>query len=304
MSARGRKPSIAARRATALAHGRLAWANESEVGRAWLERLPRLLDECVEQWSLRIGEPFPSAWLSLALPAQLADGGDAVLKICFPHHESEHEAEALAHWAGNGAIRLLAHDRTRWALLIERCRPGTPLSELEADAAIAVFVDLLPRLWVPADEPFLALADEAASWASYLPATWERAGQPFERALLDAAIGALRELAPTQRERVLLHQDLHADNVLRAQREPWLAIDPKPLVGEREFGIAPVVRGSELGHSERDVRHRLDRLTRELDLDRERAAGWALAQTLAWACENDRALPEHVEAAWWLLGAT
>ena len=290
----------AARRATALAHGRLAWANESEVGRAWLERLPRLLDECVEQWSLRIGEPFPSAWLSLALPAQLADGGDAVLKICFPHHESEHEAEALAHWEGNGAVRLLAHDRTRHALLVERCRPGTPLSELEADAAIAVFVDLLPRLWVPAGEPFLALADEAASWASDLPATWERAGRPFERALLDAAIGALRELAPTQRERVLLHQDLHADNVLRAEREPWLVIDPKPLAGEREFGVAALVRGGELGSSRRAVWHRLVHLTEELGLDRERVRAWTLAQTIAWAFEGDRVLPYSIECARWL----
>src|ERR671938_824127 len=95
--------------------------------------------------------------------------------------------------------------------------------------------------------------------------------QPFERRLLDAALEALSELPGTQGEQVLLNQDLHGDNVLAAQREPWLVIDPKPLVGEREFGLAPIVRSFELGHSRRDVEYRLDRLSTDLGLDRERA---------------------------------
>jgi streptomycin 6-kinase len=269
--------------------------------RAWLARLPQLRDECAEQWALQLGKPFADASASLALPAKLPDGGDAVLKLCFPHRESEHEADALARWRGNGAVRLLAHDRERWALLLERCRPGTPLSDLEADAALDVIVGLLSRLWVVVGQSFRLLADEAAWWSSYLAERWERAGRPFERELLDAGLGALHDLSPTQGEQVLLHQDLHAGNILRSEREPWLVIDPKPLVGEREFGLAPVIRSGELGHSEQDVRHRLDRLSSELDLDRDRARRWALGQTLAWA-EGDSAR-EHVETARWLAAA-
>ena len=295
-------------KAPAAARGRfvppdgLRWASATDAGRAWLERLPRLLDESVEEWSLEVGEPFRYAYASLALPAKLPDGGDAVLKICFPHRESEHEAAALARWNGEGAVRLLAHDARRWALLIERCRPGTALRELGADAALDVVVGLLPRLWVPAGDPFRPLAEEAAWWASYLPDRCEQAGRPLERALVDAAVEALHDLAPTQGEQVLLHQDLHADNILRAEREPWLVIDPKPLVGEREFGLAPLVRGFELGHSERDVRHRLDRLSAELALDRERARLWSLAQTLAWSFGSEY-LEQHVDTARWLLNA-
>jgi streptomycin 6-kinase len=226
-----------------------------------------------------------------------ADGGGAVLKICFPDRESEHEAEALVRWHGHGAVRLLAYDRDSRALLLERCSPGTPLSELEPERALDVLAGLLPRLWVPVGEPFRPLADEAAHWTDSLPASWERAGRPFERALLDAGLAALRELAPTQGEAVLLHQDLHAGNVLHAEREPWLVIDPKPLAGEREFGLAPIVRGSELGGSRADVLRRLDRLSGELGLDRERARGWALAQTLAWAFADGSAIPGHVEVA-------
>jgi streptomycin 6-kinase len=254
-------------------------------------------------WSLVLGDPFAYAYASVAVPATLPDSGEAVLKICLPHRESEYEAEALAHWNGRGAVRLLAHDSERWALLLERCRPGTHLRELAPDAALDVIVGLLPRLWIPAGEPFRPLADEADWWTSYLPEKWERAGHPFEQELLEAALAAVGELVPTQGQAVLVNQDLHADNILRAEREPWLAIDPKPLLGEREFGLAPVIRASELGHSERDVRHRLDRLTKELGLERERARGWALAQTLAWAWEDDDVLFAHVETARWLASA-
>lgn len=163
-----------------------------------------------------------------------------------------------------------------------------------------MLIGLIPRLWKPVGEPFTPLADEARHWSRQLRSRWERAGRPFERDLLDAALDLMHDLGESQGEQVLLHQDLHADNVLRSQREPWLVIDPKPLVGEREFTVAPVVRAYELGHSPALVERRLDRLTSELGLDRERARGWTIAQTLAWAFEGDRVLPAHVETARWL----
>jgi streptomycin 6-kinase len=188
-------------------------------------------------------------------------------------------------------------------MLLERCEPGTPLCAAGSEVALDVIGALLPRLSKPAGEPFHLLADEAAWWASYLPGQWEESRRPFERRLLDAAVAALRELPPTQGDHVLLNQDLHADNVLAAQRERWLLIDPKPLVGEREFALAPVVRGAELGHSRRDVLHRLDRLTSDLSLDRERARGWTIGQTLAWAYEGGRWSDEHLDVVRWLLEA-
>jgi streptomycin 6-kinase len=117
--------------------------------------------------------------------------------------------------------------------------------------------------------------------------------------LLAAALEAIGELASTQGEEVVLHQDLHTGNVLSAAREPWLAIDPKPLLGEREFGLAPIVRGVELGHSREHVLHRLDRLSRELGLDRRRACGWTFVQTLAWSIDTV-VWTEMVEIARWL----
>ncbi len=256
--------------------------------------------ECARRWRLTLGEPYPQGAAGYAVRAQLADGTPAVLKLIHPHRESEHEADALSLWDGAGAVRLLDRHDDASAILMERCEPGTPLSAAGPARALDVLVDLLPRLWVPAGEPFHTLAAEAAWWVGYLPGEWEAAGRPFERRLLDAAVEALAALAPTQGEQVLLHQDLHGDNVLAAQREPWLAIDPKPLTGEREFAVAPIVRSTELGHSRRAVLHRLDRLTAELGLDRDRARGWTIGQTIAWAIGGPE---EHLDVVRWLLEA-
>jgi streptomycin 6-kinase len=263
----------------------------------WLARVPDLVRECVEEWELRLGEPYGAGAAGYTARAELPDGTPAVLKISFPHRESEHEPDALELWDGDGAVRLLARDDARAAMLLERCEPGTYLSSLELDRALDVLIGLLPRLWKPAGEPFHTLADEAAWWLEYMPREWN--GR-YDRRLLQAAIDALQTLVPTQGEQVLVHQDFHGDNVLAAHREPWLVIDPKPLLAEREFGIAGVIRSPELGHSKRDVLRRLDRLTSELGLDRERARGWTIGQTIAWSGGRDH-VGTHIDVVRWLL---
>ena len=278
---------------------RLEWLRATPDGADWLAALPARVREVTDEWGLALGEPYPDSFVALVLPVTSARG-DAVLKLQFPHRESEHEAAALARWDGNGAVRLLARDGSRHALVLERCTPGTHLAEAGPERALDVLAGLLPRLWLPAGAPFTSLAEEAARWAEHLPADWERAGRPFERALLDAALDLLGSLTPSQGEQVLVHQDLHGDNVLAAEREPWLVIDPKPLAGEREFSLAPIIRSFELGHSDGAVRYRLDRLSAELGLDRDRARGWAIAQTVAWSIESDFRT-QHLATARWLL---
>lgn len=236
------------------------------------------------------------------MPVVRRDRRPAVLKIQWPDRESEHEADALAAWNGNGAIRLLEWDPVRRALLVERCLPGTPLSQIDPQKALEILVGLLARLWIPAPPALRSLRDKVAEWADTLPAEWERAGRPVERRLIDAALAAMHELVATHGPEVLVHQDLHAENVLRAEREPWLVIDPKPLRAEREFGIASIVRGAELGHSREAVLDRLDRLCEALHLDRERARRWTIAQTLAWTTFGaDDLSARHIDVARWLL---
>jgi len=270
--------------------------------RDWRERVPELLEAAVARWGLTLGEAYPPGAAGHVVRATLTDGAPAVLKLVFPHREAEHEADALAVWNGDGAVRLLAVDDEGWAFVMERCEPGELLARSDSDSALDVLVAVLPRLWLSVTEPFHTLADEVAVWLDEIPRAWELAQRPIDRSLVDETMEALLELSTSQGEQVLLHQDLHTDNVLAAERESWLVIDPKPLRGEREFSVAPIVRDYVLGHSQRDVIRRLDRLTSELGLDRDRARWWTIGQTVAWMFESSQ-LHVHAETVQWLRAA-
>jgi len=277
----------------------LKWLGRHEAGTRWLDRLPLVLDELVERWGLKpSGEPFSGGSLAYVVPVSRG-GARFVLKVQWPHDEAAHEAEALKTWNGDGAVRLIDHDGERRALLLEECVPGTYLADAHHPDSLGVLAGLLPRLWKPVGQPFLPLSDVARQWALHLPKAWERAGRPCERLLVDAALEHLQALPPTQGEEVLVHQDLHGHNVLAAARQPWLVIDPKPLRGEREFSLAPIIRSFEFGHSERATRSRLDRLSTELGLNRARVIGWTVAQTMAWSFDS-RFREHHHETARWL----
>lgn len=274
---------------------RLERLRSTARGRAWLDSLPEAVEESAAHWGLELDDPFPDSFTSLAIPGRTFHGSDVVLKIPYVDRETEHEAHALRAWAGDGAILLLDEFSDRGALLLERCIPGTPVPP---ERGLDVLIRLLPRLWKPATAPpFRTLAEEASHWA----VTLEAARQVNPR-LVDAALEAISFLASSQGEQVLLHQDLHGSNVLAAEREPWLVIDPKPLVGEREFGLAPIIRSLELGDSRRRTVHRLDRLAGELGLSRERSRLWCIAQTVAWSL-GEGGVPEHEQVVEWLLEA-
>jgi streptomycin 6-kinase len=257
------------------------WSHEPE----WLALLPTLARECAEAWSLTLEDPVDTPH-SLVVPS-----GDVVLKLNAPSHvEADTEGDALGLWAGRGAVRLLARDDERRALLVERCVPGTCLWDAGVDET-AVVAELMPRLQIEigAAHPFTLLADEADRWADEVPRQYSEAGSPFEPELLDAALDVYRSVDRTASH--LVNQDLHGGNILRAQREPWLVIDPKPLVGERELEASALLRNTT------EVSRWLDVLA-DLGLDRERARGWGVAHNLAWAWdERDGWLEQHVEEA-------
>lgn len=269
------------------------WRGEPE----WLAGLPRLARECADQWGLVLEQPIDSP-RALVVPA-----GEAVLKLNTPSHfEADHEAAALACWAGSGAVRLLARDDGRRALLIERCRPGTRLRESEADP-FAVIADLLPRLWLEpgAGHPFRSMADEAMRWTEEVTRRYEMAGRPFERRLLSVALDTFDSADRTARS--LVNQDLHGANILRAEREPWLLIDPKPAVGEREMSAVGLLANAAWDGGVGAVRRWLGALG-ELGLDRDRLRDWGVAHALAWGSDRDgRWSPSSVEAARTILSA-
>lgn len=204
--------------------------------------------------------------------------------------ESVHEPEALAFWDGHGAVRLIDRDPRSRAYLIERCVPGTPLGRDYDDAALEAIASALERLWraPSADVRWRRIDEVAARWTEELPRDRERHGRPYEQRLLDEALDALRTLPATQERLVLCHQDLHGGNLLRAEREAWLAIDSKPIVAEPAYDAVPAVRDLDsTGRiTVRQLRRRLDVLSERLGVERERVRLWGLAKHLAWGTDG------------------
>ena len=200
-------------------------------GTAWLDSLPRAITDLKQHWSLTLGPPFEEeASCSWVAPCVRQDGTPAVLKIGLPHMEAENEIDGLLFWDGDPTVFVLEADLELNAMLLERCEPGTTLREQPEKEQDQVIAKLLKRLWrAPPDPyPFRPLSEMIASWtkealeADHLPDTGlaKEGLRIFEALLNDVPCD------------VLLATDLHAGNVLRAQREPWLVIDPKPFYGD------------------------------------------------------------------------
>lgn len=268
------------------------------AGVVWLRGLPALVEECAARWRLEVGPPFLPLYYNYVAPAARADGTRVVLKVCFPDDETPTEREALRLFEGRGAARLLDADEGRGALLLERLEPGTKLEELcEADdgratSAAAVVLRSLRRPAPDAGE-FPSVADWGEGFARHR-ARFEGASGPLPARLFEEAEALFRELNDSAAEPVLLHGDLHQGNIVAARREPWLAIDPKGLLGEPAYEVGALLRnpiGQILGRPglARLMARRVRRLSDELGFERERVRGWGVSQAMlaaVWSCED------------------
>jgi streptomycin 6-kinase len=200
---------------------------------SWKTGLPKAIRELQQRWKVTLGAPCDGT-ASWAAPAVRADGTHAVLKLGLPHMEADHEIDGLRLWDGEPTVRLLEADVALNAMLLERCEPGTSLRELPEPGQDVVLAKLLRRLWrqPPAGHAFRPLSAMMRHWSdetTAAAAAWNDAG------LVREGLQLFKELSRPASTDVLLATDLHAGNVLRAEREPWLVIDPKPFVGDPAY---------------------------------------------------------------------
>ncbi len=269
-----------------------AMANRGPDWQDWVDRLPAVLDDLLRQWRLSIDGSATHGYCSLVVPVRTPESVAAMLKVGFPDEESEHEHIALRRWGGRGAVRLLAADPHRRALLLERLhsRDLTSLSDNEACQAVA---SLYRIVHVPALPQLRTLSACIGRWTDELAALPRNA--PIPRRLVEQAIALGTDLATDRSvdDRVL-HTDLHYANVLAGTREPWLVIDPKPVNGDPHYEIAPMLwnRWDELaGDIRAGVRRRFWTLVDAAGFDDERARAWVLvrmAHNAMWAVQEDQ----------------
>ena len=278
-----------------LPDGVLGMARRGPAWASWVDALPRLVAEVLEEWQLVADGDLMHGFCALVVPVRTAGRRPAVLKIAFPDEESEHEHLALQHWHGHGAVQLLRADPHRRVMLLERLHHEdlTDLWDLEACEVVA---GLYPRLHVPAPPQLRSLTSYVGRWAADLDELPRSA--PIPRRLVEQASALARDLCADEASTgVMIHGDLHYENVLAGDREPWLVIDPKPMSGDPHYELAPMLwnRFEELaGDTRNGVRRRFHALVDAAGLDEDRARAWVVVREVLnamWALHD--AAREH-----------
>ena len=247
----------------------------------WVDRLPALLAGLLEEWELSSDGWMMHGFVALVVPVRTAGGRPAALKVSFPDEESEHEHLALQRWGGRGAVRLLRADPRRSAMLLERLHQER-LTEMWDVEACEIVAGLYGLLHVPALPQLRLLTSYVETWAGEMEALPRNA--PLPRRLVEQAISLSRDfVADPASVGTMIHGDLHYENVMAADRAPWLAIDPKPMSGDPHYELAPMLwnRFDELAGDVRDgVRRRFHALVDHAGLDEHRARDWVVVRML------------------------
>nr|WP_238162808.1 aminoglycoside phosphotransferase family protein [Kribbella capetownensis] len=268
--------------------------NHSERSPEWLASLPATATTYLDRWQLSVtGDPL-SGEASLILPVVRQDGTEAMLKLQSVNDESEAEALALRSWNHDDVVEVLEDDPATSTLLLERLEPRTLDDLPDHVEATRILAELLVRLSaVPAPPGIRRLADIAGAMVEDAPGLIPRLADPAEQRLVRRFVAQVTELLPDSGDR-LLHWDLHYYNVMAAQRQPWLVIDPKPLAGDPGFEVFPVLwnRWDDLvatGDLPKAIRDRFDLMLEVTAIDRDRALGWTagrILQNVLWFTED------------------
>ncbi|WP_377272208.1 aminoglycoside phosphotransferase family protein [Peterkaempfera sp. SMS 1(5)a] len=252
---------------------------EGEPGAAWLAQLPRLVDELLEHWGCVPDGAVMHGGVGVIVPVRRRGRGTAVLKVSFPHPGNVHEPDAFAAWGGRGAVLLHERDDERFAMLLERVRPSTLAEVEDGDEVATVAGRISRRLAVPAPPGLPRLSEQAGAWEEQLRADAEELTHPLPGSVVDEAVETVRELGHAQPD-TLIHGDLHARNILRAEREPWLAVDPKGCAGDPAYDGGTLLKARAVVLLEADdcckaVHRVLDVFAEAAELDRGRVQRWA-----------------------------
>lgn len=261
-----------------------------EEGRQWIANLPSLIARYEAKWDLRVGQIYDLSYNFVAR-AVLRHGGHAVFKASVPNHELLTEIEALRVYDGRGSARLIRADPSGGAFLVECLEPGGSLAVLDNDdTATQIAAQVMGKLWrpAPAGSVFPAV-EEWASGLNQLRQFYSGGTGELPTRLVEMAEWHFANLLPSQTGRGLLHGDLHHGNILAAQRAPWLAIDPKGVLGEAEYETGAILRNQLKPPLKPLLDRRLALLSETLQFDRQRLIGWGLAQSVLsawWSIED------------------
>ncbi|WP_062205566.1 aminoglycoside phosphotransferase family protein [Streptomyces sp. NBRC 109706] len=254
-------------------------AREGAAGEKWLAQLPGIVGELLDRWGCVPDSGVRHGGVGVIVPVRRHGSEPAVLKVSFPHPGNVHEPDAFAAWAGRGAVRLYERDDARFGMLLERAEPTTLATLSDGDEVVRIAGRLGRRLAVAAPPGLPRLRERADAWEAELRRDAVELTHALAPRVVDAAVATVRELGRDQPD-TLVHGDLHPGNILRAEREPWLAVDPKGYAGDPAYDGGALLKSrapalTEAGDLRRAVHRALDVFAEAAEVDPERARRWA-----------------------------
>lgn len=270
-------------------------AIHKENGERWLAELDQLIKECEARWQMNMMEPFDLSYNYVA-PATLKEGTDIVVKLAIPSKEFLEEIEALKLFNGNGMVNVLDVDEKKGILLIERLIPGNTLATLEDDEkATRIAAQIMRRLWRPAlDNTQISTIDTREESLEKIYEGNPDGIGPITKEMLREAIGIFKRLQNEKSKRYLLHGDLHHYNILKSGDGSWTAIDPKGLIGDREYDVIQFLLNMLRDDLHPLIENRINILVEELNLDKQKILLWGFAHSVlanSWSLEDDNFNP-------------
>lgn len=270
----------------------------NKKGQAWLNELPRLVTAISSKFDLRDLKEATNLTYNYVLSGFQGDN-PIILKLGLDHEALTREAFALRCFEGCGAVNVLAEDHD--ILLLERAMPGTslksyfPTKEKESIEIACGVMQKLHQTSIPTTHNFLHIKD----WLTALDKNWA-----IPDAYLQKARKLRDRLLQTSKSDVLLHGDLHHDNILQngndesrpssQSEDGWLVIDPKGVIGEQAYEVAAFIRNPmpdllNIQDPEEIIQRRIVMFSDLLNVPRSSVADWCFVQAVlswVWAIED------------------
>jgi streptomycin 6-kinase len=253
-----------------------------DKGRVWLADLPRVVEALATKWQLTGLQPLGNLTYHYVLAGFQADL-PVIVKIGFDKEVLGREAVALQALSGYGCVTLLATNSEYGALLLKRIEPGHSLVSLVPTRdreTVAIACEVMQALH---QAPITATFPAVGEWLATIDQAWDIPSDALQRAR------ALKnDLLATSAPSVLLHGDLHHDNILASHQYSWVAIDPKGVLGEPAYEVGALLRNPPTVIQGIDSRPLIDQrlacFSQRLMIEPQRLRDWAYVQTVMAAC--------------------
>ena len=275
-------------------------------GVSWVRRIPSMLEQLESDWRLTLGSPFSLLTYNYVISATNERGEEVILKLGFPGAELMREIQCLKLFQGRTSVLLLKSNPHIGALLMERAVPGRNLVEEDDEVAIDALYSVIGGLHVnpPGESDFPTVEDWRRGFIRYRK-RFEGKSSLIPRGVVEHAETLYKNLTQSSEEQFLLHGDLHHGNILSAEREPWLAIDPQGVIGERAYELGAFLRNPMplmLTWDDLEMRtgRRIELLAATFSIPEDRIAGWGYTQAILaaiWAIEESESWEPWVRIA-------